>query len=244
MRRAPPTSGARASTVFHARKPRVSIEFSARTGRPRSAARRSSAWFAARCAIDRGDDGDEESERGGEIEVYDGAGGREAVCSADEAAAGCDASRPTRTARGDRGWCEDEDVGVAGDGDARAVVRGGGVFFDRGERGRGEDAANAEGDTPEAAGGTLWGRGEPTRRMARRRSSHRRARAPGEPGGVGEDQVEEMHAPALSDDGKGGAPVAPLGGEVGALLEDRPRPRAARRNAGRGRSSGVQPRLG
>ena len=50
---------------------------------------------------------------------------------------------------------EDEDVGVAGDGDARAVVRGGGVFFDRGERGRGEGRGERGGGH---AGGGRGGR--------------------------------------------------------------------------------------
>ena len=157
--------------------------------------------------------------------MYDGAGGREAVCSADEAAAGCDAVPVPRALHEVTGGCaEDEDVGVAGDGDARAVVRGGGVFFDRGERGRGEGRGErGGGHAGGGQGGTLLGGrgGTHAEDGAASKLAPPRPRAGGSLGGVGEDQVEEMHAPALSDDGKGGAPVAPLGGEVGALLEDR-----------------------
>ena len=220
---------AREHGVFHARKPRVSIESLGEDGDASGGCGGATLERVVRGeergASTGGDDGDEESERGGEIEVYDGAGGREAVCSADEAAAGCDAVPVPRALHEVTGGCaEDEDVGVAGDGDARAVVRGGGVFFDRGERGRGEGRGERGGG--HAGGGrggdASWGSGGThAEDGAASKLAPTRPRAGGSLGGVGEDQVEEMHAPALSDDGKGGAPVAPLGGEVGALLEDR-----------------------
>ena len=157
-----------------------------------------SAWFARRRASTGG--GRRRGvRRGGEIGVYDGAGGREAICSAD----GPQRVRRRTVPRAPRvtGGCAGR---TSASRRARAVVRGGGGR--PGERGRGEGRGDAEGDTG-GGGGTLLGVGGTTRRMARRRSSRRRARARGSLGASAKIRSKRC-TPALSG-GRGGAPVAP-----------------------------------
>ena len=125
------------------------------------------------------------------------------------------------------GRAHEEHVPVARDGDARTVVRGGGVLDDRRERrdpargGCAEDVRERAGRDGELGGARRRARGREAERRAARDVASRRGDARDGLRAVVEGELVQVHAPPLGDDRERVPAVAPLRCEERALLGDR-----------------------